>query len=104
MHSLGFGDRWTGQGMIFGSRTSIGKKAFDDLVDNNTVLGMHADQPAALACSRHRPKDRRVIREEHSGVSHKELKARYALIHEFVHLFLVAVFELGRDEVKAIVD
>ena len=48
MNAFGLGDRRTSQCVIFRSGAAVGKKAFDDLVDDDAVLGVHADQTAAL--------------------------------------------------------
>ena len=80
------------------------ERMFDDFIDDDAVLGMHADQTAAFACCRHAAKDRRIVNQKNAGVGHEHFEARHAFVHRCVQLFDLIVFELGRDQVKPIVD
>ncbi len=104
VNAFSLGDRRTRQSMILRSGAAVGEKAFDDLVDDDAVLGVHTDQPASLARRGHRAKDRRVVRQKHARIGHKQLERSDALVHQLVHLFLVAVLKIGRDEVKTVID
>ncbi len=48
MNAFSFGNGRTGKRVILRGRSAILQKSLDDLVDDNTILGVHADQPAAL--------------------------------------------------------
>ena len=78
--------------------------SFNNLVDDNPILGMHADKAAPLTGGRHRTENRSVINQEDPGVSHKEFKAGNPLIHGSVQLLDLTVFQFGCDEMKAVVD
>ncbi|MNS61084.1 hypothetical protein D3C72_941010 [compost metagenome] len=78
--------------------------ALDDLVDDDAVLGMHADHGAVLAGFAHGAVDRRVIRVEHAGVGHEELVAGDALVGEAAHLVEALVGHVGDDHVEGVVD
>ena len=69
---LGYGR--PGQRMILRCSAAVFECSFDDLVDDDAVLGVHADQSAARARRRHCPKDRRVIRQKHAGICHKKFE------------------------------
>src|SRR4029078_11561197 len=46
-------DRRTCQSVIFRSGTAVGENAFNDLVDDDTIFRVHANQAATLAGGRH---------------------------------------------------
>ncbi len=70
----------------FGAVRPCCKRALDDLVDDDAVLGVHADETAAAPGGRHRAEDGRVVGEEDAGVGHEQLEARHALVHRLVQL------------------
>ncbi len=66
MYAFGFGDRRARQRVIFRRGSPLRERAFDYFVDDDAVLGVHANQPAALARratsrekSSHRPRETR---------------------------------------------
>ena len=104
MHAFGFGDGGTGKRVIFGCGVTFRQGVLDDLVDDDAILRVHANQAAARAGRRHRAKDRRVVYQKNSGISHEHLEAGHAFIHDGVHLFDLFVFECSCDQMKAVID
>src|SRR5947209_2880678 len=102
--ALGLGDCGPRQRVILRRGAALRERALDGLVDDDAVLGVHADEAAALARPRHRAEDGRVVNEEDAGVGHEHLEARHALVHDRVQFFDAIVFKLGRDEVEAVVN
>src|SRR4051794_14950366 len=90
--------------MVFRSRTAVSQKAFDDLVDDDTVLGMHTDQPTTMPRRTHCSKDRGIVRQKNTRIRHKKLERGHTLVHELIHLLLITVLKVGRDEMKAVID
>ena len=80
------------------------ESALDDLVDDDSVFGVHADQTATLTGGRHRAKDRGIVNQKHARIRHEHLEARHAFVHGGVEFFDLFVFELGSDQVKAVID
>jgi hypothetical protein len=70
--------------MIFGCGASLLERALDDFINHDAVFGVHADKTAAFARSRHGSKYCCVVNQEHAGVGHKHLEARYTFIHRSV--------------------
>ena len=104
MNAFGFGDGGSRQRVILRRRVSFLQSAFDDLVDHDSVFGVHANQSAALACGGHGAEDCCVVDEEDARIGHEHLEARHAFVHGCVEFFDLLVFEFGCDQVKAVID
>ena len=104
MHAFGFSERRSRQSVILRRRSSRGECTFDYLVDDDSVLGMHANQTASRTGRTHRSENRSVICKKDSGICHEELETRHTLIHHAIHFFLVTVLELGGDQMESVID
>ena len=104
MHAFGFSYSRTRERVILGRGVTLRQRVLDDLVDDNAILSVHTDQTAALSSRRHGAKDRRVVNQEHAGISHEQFEAGHAFIHHRIHLFDLPIFEFSCDQMKAIID
>ena len=76
----------------------------DDLVYDDAVFRVHADEAARRARRLHRAIDRRVVDEKDAGVSHEELEAHHAFVDQLAHLRHALVGQIGGDQVKPVID
>src|SRR6266550_3224304 len=90
--------------MILWSGVPFFQRALNDLVDDDTVFRMHADQTTALAGCNHAAKDCGVIYEEDTGIGHEHFETSYAFIHGGMQFFNLPVFEFSRNQMKAVVN
>ena len=104
MNAFGFGNRGPCQCMILWRGVPLFKRTFDDLINDNPILGVHANQTATRPGRGHRPKDRRIIDQKDARISHEHFEAGDAFVHHRIHLFDLSIFQLSRDQMKAIID
>ena len=74
------------------------------LVDDDSVLGVHAHQGAVLARLAQRPEDGRVVGQHHPRIGHEHLVARHPFVREPAHLLDPGCGEVGDDHVEGVVD
>ena len=86
IYALRFRFGRTRERVILRRSFSFCDRAFDDCIDDDAVLGVHADQAAGVACHAHRFVNRRVVDEKDSRVGHEELETRHALPDQVLHL------------------
>ena len=104
MHALGLGLGRTSERVILRRRLAIRQCLLDDGIDDDAILGMHADQPTVLARHAHRFEDGGVIDQKHSRIGHEQFEARNSLIDHRPHLRQPLVRQIGADEMEPIVD
>ena len=104
MHSLRLHAGGTGQGVVLRRRLALGHCQLDDLVDDDPVLGVHADQGAVLAGLAHGAEQRAVVDVEQARVGHEHLVGGHALVGQPPHLPQPVVLHVGDDHVEAVVD
>ena len=96
--------RRAGQRVVFRLDVPGCQRGLYQFVDDDAVLGVHADERAVLARLAHGPKDGGVVREQHAGVGHEQLVAGHPLVREPAHLRDPAVGQVRDDHVERVVD
>ena len=104
MHALGFRERRPRQRVILRRRLPLGQRMFDDLVDDDAVLGVHADQTARVAGDAHGVVDRAVVDEEHARIGHEQFEAAHALIDHRLQLGQPFVGQIGANQMESVID
>src|ERR1700730_3249253 len=90
--------------MILRSGVPFFQRTFNDLVDDDTVFRMHADQTTALAGRHHAAKNGSVIYQEDTRIGHEHFETSYTFIHGGMQFFNLPLFKFSSDQMKAVVN
>src|SRR5262245_59982999 len=104
MNALGLGTSRASESMVLRPSLPLSERALDENIDDDSVLGVHADQAALFSGRRHGLENCSVVDQKNARIGYEQLESRYTLIDEVTEFGDSLIRKIRDDHVKAVVD